>query len=153
MIRYQLRCDAGHEFEGWFPGSGAFERQAENNLLSCPQCGSSNVMRALMAPAVHTGGAPAPAAESPPPPPVTPPGHAPAGVPDAVIALLQKMRETVEKHCDDVGDRFASEALGMHRGEKEARAIYGSMTEQEHAELDEEGVEVHSIPWVRRADS
>ncbi|MCE2574510.1 DUF1178 family protein [Komagataeibacter sp. FNDCR2] len=153
MIRYQLRCGAGHEFEGWFPGSGAFERQAENNLLTCPQCGGGDITRALMAPAVHTSAAPAPARETPPPPPATPPGHAPGGVPDAMIALLQKMRETVEKHCDDVGDRFATEALSMHRGESEARAIYGSMTEQEYSELDEEGVEVHSIPWVRRADS
>ncbi|GBR35252.1 hypothetical protein AA11826_1372 [Komagataeibacter oboediens DSM 11826] len=74
-------------------------------------------------------------------------------MPDAVIALLQKIRHTVEEHCDDVGDRFASEALDMHRGKSEARGIYGSMTPQEQAELDEEGVDVHAIPWVRRADS
>ncbi|MFT8712887.1 DUF1178 family protein, partial [Komagataeibacter rhaeticus] len=101
---------------------------------------------------VHT--APAPArAEAVPPPAATPPGPAPGAVPDAVIALLQKMRQTVETHCDDVGDRFAQEALDMHRGTREARGIYGSMTAEEQAELDEEGVEVHAIPWVRRADS
>ncbi|MFT8711673.1 DUF1178 family protein, partial [Komagataeibacter rhaeticus] len=54
MIRYQLRCGAGHEFEGWFPGSSAFERQAADGLLCCPQCGTHDVTRALMAPAVHT---------------------------------------------------------------------------------------------------
>lgn len=153
MIRYQLRCSAGHEFEGWFPGSSAFERQAESGLLSCPQCGATQVERALMAPAVHTGGGmPAPV-EQEAAPPATPPGHASAGVPDAMIALLQKMRETIEEHCEDVGDRFAEEALSMHRGESEARSIYGNMTAHERAELDEEGVDVQLIPWVRRADS
>ncbi|GCE79221.1 DUF1178 family protein [Komagataeibacter oboediens] len=152
MIRYQLRCRAGHEFEGWFPGSSAFEHQAAHGLLSCPHCGTADISRALMAPAVHTA-APRQETEAPQPPAVTPPGHASAGVPDAVIALLQKIRHTVEEHCDDVGDRFASEALDMHRGKSEARGIYGSMTPQEQAELDEEGVDVHAIPWVRRADS
>ncbi|GCE82749.1 DUF1178 family protein [Komagataeibacter diospyri] len=152
MIRYELRCNAGHEFEGWFPGSAAFEQQARRGLLSCPQCGSAEVTRALMAPAVHTAGSHL-ARDAPPQPAVTPPGHASGGVPDAMTALLQKIRHTVEEHCDDVGDRFAEEALDMHRGRTEARGIYGSMTPQEQAELDEEGVEVHAIPWVRRADS
>ena len=153
MIRYQLRCGAGHEFEGWFPGSSAFERQAADGLLCCPQCGTHDVARALMAPAVHTAPAPAREEDAAPPPAATPPGHASGAVPDAMIALLQKMRQTVETHCDDVGDHFAQEALDMHRGTREARGIYGSMTAEEQAELDEEGVEVHAIPWVRRADS
>ncbi|WP_130730989.1 DUF1178 family protein [Komagataeibacter xylinus] len=156
MIRYQLRCGAGHEFEGWFPGSAAFEQQAAAGLLSCPHCGSPDVTRALMAPAVHTGmparqaeaAAVTPAMSAP-----TPPGHAPQAMPDTMLALLQKIRDTVEAECEDVGDRFAEEALGMHHGEREARGIYGSMTQEEHAELDEAGVEVHAIPWVRRADS
>ena len=29
MIHYQLRCDAAHEFDGWFKDSAGFERQAE----------------------------------------------------------------------------------------------------------------------------
>ncbi|AQU86537.1 hypothetical protein B0W47_02655 [Komagataeibacter nataicola] len=153
MIRYQLRCGAGHEFEGWFPGSAAFERQAAGGLLSCPHCGSPDVTRALMAPAVHTGMPARQVKETATPATPTPPGHAPQAMPDTMVALLQKIRDTVEAQCDDVGDRFAEEALGMHRGEREARGIYGSMTEQEHAELDEAGVEVHAIPWVRRADS
>lgn len=157
MIRYQLRCGVGHEFEGWFPGSAAFERQAAGGLLSCPHCGAPDVTRALMAPAVHTGmparQAEATATPATPMPAPTPPGHAPQAMPDTMLALLQKIRETVETHCDDVGDGFAEEALGMHRGEREARGIYGSMTEEEHAELDEAGVEIHAIPWVRRADS
>lgn len=153
MIRYQLRCGAGHEFEGWFPGSNAFEQQAADGLLCCPQCGTHTVARALMAPAVRTRPAAPAQAEETLPPTATPPGHAPEALPDAMIALLQKMRQTVEEHCEDVGDRFAHEALEMHRGTRESRGIYGSMTVQEQAELDEEGVEVHAIPWVRRADS
>ena len=50
MIKYQLVCDAEHEFEGWFGDSAAFETQSKSGLLSCPVCGSDHVRRALMAP-------------------------------------------------------------------------------------------------------
>ena len=40
MIVFDLSCDQGHRFEGWFGSSGDFADQRERGLLSCPQCGS-----------------------------------------------------------------------------------------------------------------
>ena len=36
-----------------------------------------------------------------------------------MLAVLQRMRAEVEKHCDYVGPQFADEARKMHRGESE----------------------------------
>ena len=50
MIRYKLRCNKQHEFEAWFGSSAAYDRQAKRGLVTCPDCGSKKVEKALMAP-------------------------------------------------------------------------------------------------------
>ena len=62
MIRYGLRCEAGHGFDGWFRSSDDFDAQGARGLLSCPACGSTEVTTALMAPAVRLKSAAQPAA-------------------------------------------------------------------------------------------
>jgi len=168
MIHYQLRCSQQHEFDGWFQGITAFEKQAASGLVECPHCGDVKVSRALMAPAVTTRDVEAPAAAerarapqpSPPavaPPSATPgtpaPGTAVSGpMPAHIRAMLQRMRAEVEKHCDYVGPSFADEARKMHRGESEKHGIYGETTPGEAEALSDEGIEVARMPWVPRAD-
>jgi len=52
MIHYDVRCSAGHEFDGWFKDSAAFDKQSKRGLVECPVCGDRRVERALMAPAL-----------------------------------------------------------------------------------------------------
>ena len=52
MIHYHLKCARGHAFDGWFASSGTFEEQRVEGLLACPTCGTADVDRALMAPAL-----------------------------------------------------------------------------------------------------
>jgi hypothetical protein len=157
MIHYQLRCQDDHAFDGWFRDSNAFDTQAKGGLLTCPVCGGSDVSRALMAPAVGKKGnalvaAPAapPATEAAAPPP--PSQAVVAAMPDAMRALLQRMRAEVEKQCDYVGSDFADEARKIHNGESKARGIYGETTPEEAERLADDGIEVARIPWVPRAD-
>lgn len=166
MIHYQLRCEQDHEFDGWFNDSAGFEKQAKRGLIECPACGDTKVTRALMTPAVATrdvarpGPRDEPEAKPPVPvqqvlPPVPVPGAGPrpgVPVPAQMIAMLQRVREMVEKHCDYVGPAFAEEARKIHRGEAEERGIYGETTPEEAETLAEEGIEVRGIPWVPRAD-
>ena len=56
MIRYRLKCRRGHEFEGWFSGSAAFDRESKQGRVACPTCGTSKVSKALMAPRIAKGG-------------------------------------------------------------------------------------------------
>ena len=145
MIHYRLRCAEGHEFEGWFRDSVAFDDQSGRGLLSCPQCGGTNVRRGLMAPFLGTSREPAK------PPAVS--SRAPAAVlPDQLRAALQRMRAEIERGCDDVGDGFADAARRLHHGEDPPRGIYGQTSKTEREALAEEGIEVMCIPWLPRAE-
>jgi hypothetical protein len=140
VIRYALACGGGHEFEGWFGGSAAFDEQKAAGGISCPVCGSAEVEKALMAPAV--AGAKRAAAQDPIP------VAAPHAVPEEFLATLRKLRRHVAETADYVGDRFAEEARRIHYREAEARGIYGEATRDEAAALSEEGVEFHPLPFL-----
>jgi hypothetical protein len=154
MIHYQLRCGQSHGFDGWFNDSASFETQAKRGLIECPECGGTDVERALMTPAVSKRESlPVPAAEpTTPAPPPSPEKVAMGRLPAQMLAALQRMRAEVEKNCDYVGPGFADEARAIHRGEVEARSIYGETTEDQAESLAEEGIAVARIPWVPRAD-
>ena len=155
MIHYQLRCRDGHEFEGWFRNSAAFESQAVGGLLSCPRCGITQVDRGLMAPAVRTRPAALPQAAVAPaavPVGVERPDRPPPSLPDEMRAVLQRLRSEVERQCDDMGDRFADEAIRMSRGEVATRGIYGNASEDDREALSDEGIEIMQIPWLSPAD-
>jgi hypothetical protein len=158
MIHYQLRCGSEHEFDGWFAGSAAFERQADAGLIACPVCAGTDVTRALMAPNLtRKGGAIAPPEDAPAPAPAVPapmPPQAAAGrLPDGVRAALTRLRAEVEKHCDYVGADFAEEARRIHEGKAPLRGIYGESTDEQAEELAEDGINIARIPWLPRADS
>jgi hypothetical protein len=154
MIHYQLRCSQLHGFDGWFKDSASFEKQAKRGLIECPECGGTDVERALMAPALaKRESLPVPVAQPKAPAPVPPPVKATAGrLPAQVMAALQRIRAEVEKSCEYVGPNFADQARAMHRGEAEPKSIYGETTEEQAETLSEEGIAVAKIPWVPRAD-
>ncbi len=167
MIHYALRCADGHEFDGWFRSSAAFDAQAEGGLLACPLCASTRVGRAMMAPRVSTGAVarvdaatPAPPGQQETPAQASPePGEAVGmsvggapSMPDQVRATLQRIRAEVERKCDYVGPHFADTARAMHDGSQTPRPIYGETTPEQASALAEDGIEVTRIPWVPRAD-
>ncbi|MGC8475325.1 MAG: DUF1178 family protein [Acetobacteraceae bacterium] len=165
MIHYQLRCQQGHEFDGWFNDSAGFERQAARRLIACPECADTSVSRALMAPALGRGAkappeppaapapAPAPSAAPSPPPGAAPPGtEVLARMPDKLRAALARMRAEVESHCDYVGPAFAEEARRIHDGTAPPRGIYGETTPDQAEALEADGIAFARIPWVPRAD-
>jgi len=67
-----------------------------------------------------------------------------------ILEAMETIRQRVEDACDDVGEEFAEEARRIHYGEAEKRGIYGEASEEEAAALDEEGIEVARLPFVRR---
>jgi hypothetical protein len=166
MIAYDLRCEHGHIFEGWFKDAAAYERQEKRKLVSCGICGTTKVKRAPMAPAVagtrsQNEKATPIAADAPLNPPTTPPGpgqrtyatHPDAAKAAELMAELRKLRDHVEKNADYVGPKFAEEARKIHYGEKEKRNIYGEASESDAAKLAEEGIEFARVPWIKPADS
>jgi hypothetical protein len=135
MILFDLRCKDGHAFEAWFRDGAAYEDQVAAGDLACPVCGSAEVSKALMAPAVSSR-----------------PRIDPAQAADA-MRLLRRVQDHIEKNFDHVGPRFAEEARKIHYGEAEKRSIYGEATTAEAKELRDEGIEVGQIPWPSRHDA
>lgn len=152
MIHYQLQCGQSHGFDGWFKDSASFDKQARRGLIECPECGGTDIQRALMAPAVAKRKTQAVAAPAPAPAQPEPAKVAAARIPAQVLAALQRLRSEVEKNCEYVGPSFADQARAMHRGETEAKPIYGETSEEQAETLVEEGIQVAKIPWVPRAD-
>ena len=141
MIRYDLICEAGHEFDGWFSDSAAFDEQARQGLVSCIHCGSPNIEKQLMAPgiAVKSNRKSEPAAK-----PVLATTVDPRQ--QKIVQLMRELRKAVEENAEYVGDKFAEEARKIHYEETEKRGIYGETTPQDAEELIDEGIEIHPLP-------
>jgi hypothetical protein len=134
LIRFSLNCDHDHAFEAWFRSNDDFDTQKKRGLVECPECGSTKVGKALMAPAVSTSRKQDKMALAM--------GDAQKQAMAQLKALSEKMRE----NADYVGDKFADEARKIHFGETEARGIYGEATPDEAKSLAEDGVEFLPIP-------
>jgi hypothetical protein len=145
VIVFDLKCGPqGHVFEAWFSSSGAFEEQRGRGLLACPLCGSAEVAKAPMAPAV-----PAKANARSAPPSPTCPAHfsgAPAEV-KALLAAAAAVQKQLLAGSESVGDRFADEARAIHLGEADSRAIHGRASRAEAEALVEEGIPVAPLPF------
>ena len=134
MIRFSLHCDKDHEFEAWFSSSTDFDSQTERGLVECPVCGSRQVGKALMAPAVAVS---------------KQPGQRSLAMDPERREMMRKIREMVQAvkmNSEDVGERFAEEARKIHHGETEARGIYGKASGDEARSLIEEGIEIAPLP-------
>lgn len=153
MIVFDLHCDAGHRFEGWFASSSDFDSQRERGLVSCPDCGSHEVGKAPMAPAVPVKGnrilTERPNAGT---------GNAnddaqpvsnremPAELREAFTALARAQAKALEK-SEWVGDNFADQSRAMHYGERDEAAIHGRASIEEAKSLIDEGVPVAPLPF------
>ena len=135
MIRYELSCDNGHTFEGWFGSADDFDRQQRMALVACPNCGSAHVAKRLMAPSVSTARKKERRQEL-----VVQAGQ------KEMMSKLREIVSTIRANSEDVGERFPEEARKIHYGETEQRGLIGRASAEEVRELLEEGVEVAPLP-------
>lgn len=145
MKVFDLICDAGHRFEGWFASAEQYASQRDALTVRCPLCESSEVRREPSAPRLNLGGEElAPNAAGAP--------AAPASTGDEgasmAAAIFERLRRVVLE-TEDVGGRFAEEARRIHYAEIPARAIRGMATDQEQRDLHEEGIETIRLPIPR----
>lgn len=132
MIIYDVKCENGHTFEGWFKDRQAWIEQNARRLICCPVCNSSQVE---IAPSSLT---------------IMGRDSKMSGEKDAQDMapgqVLRILHEYIEHHFEDVGNKFAEVALKIHAGDEEKRNIKGTTTPQEEAVLKEEGVSFIKIP-------
>ncbi len=157
MIRYALVCDRKHDFEAWFQSSADYDKQRKRALVSCPACGSTEIEKAIMAPALGRASKRRDAAmvSNAPAAPAAEPAQAVAeAAPVAMLspqekefrAKLKELRDHLTKNADNVGKKFSEEARKMHYGEIEHRSIYGEASPDDARALHEEGIEFHPLP-------
>jgi hypothetical protein len=146
MIRYALKCSAGHAFDAWFASSASYDEQCEAEAIRCPNCGSAEVCKAPMAPAVLRGQSRRDKRNEAPDAGAGLTSEDPSAAGGQTYAFLKGLREHLKANADDVGDRFAEEARKMHDGEAEERSIYGEATADEAKSLYEDGIPVLPLP-------
>tara|TARA_B100000767_G_C19493506_1_gene421223 strand:+ start:98 stop:520 length:423 start_codon:yes stop_codon:yes gene_type:complete len=140
MIKYLLKCNNKHEFESWFSDSKEYEKLKKKRLIECIFCQSKNVNKSIMSPNI-------------------------VGKKKIIekkfnnkefIKIkkdLLKIRKFVEKNFEFVGDKFSKKVREIYYDNKKNKKIYGTATLEERLELEEEGIELASIPWVNKKDN
>jgi len=138
MIKYNLKCKNEHEFESWFSDSYEFENLKKRKLLECIFCSSKKINKSIMAPMV-------------------------SGTKEKKIEIqelnknlvneknkLLKLRKFVESNFEYVEKDFSKRVREIYYDKKNKKAIYGTTTAEEREELEEEGIDLLSIPWVEK---
>ena len=144
MIKYNLECSCGETFESWFQNSSEYENLLKKNLINCYVCGrSKTVKKSIMAPSVATSKT----------------CVAEKDVEQKkeffknVKSKIKELNDYVAKNAEYVGDKFVSEVRSIHYDKKKKRNIYGNATLEETKELQEEGIDVATIPWAPKEDA
>ena len=137
MIKYRLSCGDGHEFESWFRAIADFDTQTRAGDVACPLCGSTEITKQPMAPAVVSGRSPTPASV---------PATIDPRLNTATLGVLRAFKKAVLENSEDVGTSFADEARKIHFGEVEERNIRGTSTIDEAQALAEDGVSFGVLP-------
>lgn len=127
MVVFDLKCSAGHRFEGWFDDLRDLRSQLRKGLLACPSCGDASITQVPAGFAVSRK-------------------KGQAGSEDAAAALGRAMARHLKDNFEDVGPGFAKEALKIHYGASEPRNIRGVSTADEEKMLSEEGVSFFKLP-------
>ena len=134
MIKYLLKCKNKHEFESWFSDSKEYEKLKKKDLIECIFCKSVKISKSIMSPNILGKQIKYP------------------NINENIELIkikkdLKKIKMFVEKNFEFVGDKFSTEVREIYYNNKK-KNIYGTINSKEKAELEEEGIQLASIPWI-----
>jgi len=138
MIKYNLKCHNDHEFESWFSDSNEFENLKKKKLLECIFCFSKKINKSIMAPMISS------TKEN---------NYEIKNLNDNQNIernKLHHLREFVEKNFEYVGKNFSRKVREVYYDKKSNKKIYGITTPDERKNLEEEGIDLLTIPWVSK---
>lgn len=138
---FDLECEHGHLFEGWFGSHEDYDAQQARGLVTCPVCASASITKRLSAPRLNVANLHEPASR-----PALPANASEAEKMAALQAVVMRQVRAVLRNTENVGPRFAEEARRIHAGDADDRPIRGTATPQERAELADDGIEVMAVP-------
>ena len=138
MIKYNLVCECGKDFESWFSSSTEYDVLKKRKLVNCIYCNSTSVKKSIMSPNL---------------PVKSQKKSKKVQLEKNIKKQLLNFRKYIEKNCKNVGDNFPQEARNIHYDKKTSKGIYGKATQEEASELLEEGIEVGTIPWINKYEN
>ena len=138
MIKYNLKCHKEHEFESWFSDSNEFDNLKKKRLLECIFCTSKKINKSIMAPMVS--------------------GIKESNNENVLLNYsfknekkkLLELRKFVENNFEYVGKNFSRKVRELYYDKKSKKNFYGTTTVKEREELEEEGIDLLSVPWVNK---
>ena len=136
MIAFDMECSQGHLFEGWFDSNESFEEQNARGLVSCPYCDDTDIRKVMSPVAVKKSH----------------PEDRPTRGGIDYQRLAREIVDYVQNNFEDMGPKFAAEALKIHYGVAERRNIKGSATADEEETLRDEGIEFFKVPLPKIDD-
>ena len=144
MIKYQLRCEHDHKFDGWFPNIAEFERQQKKDLLVCPMCDSKRVDRAIMSPSIGKSKKAIKKKKD-----LTDQITADTMIPAAQAKnILRRIRKHIVTEFDNVGNNFVKEYRRHEKGDRDDR-FYGTPNQKEVNQLLDEGINLFHVPDIK----
>ena len=139
MIVLNIICDdCSNEFEGWFDTHTSCQSQIKKKLVECTQCGSFNVKKGLSAPNVSLN------------------KNSSIDQNKILNELKSKIKDVqsfVEKNAEYVGDNFTYEARRIHYDKIKKKPIYGTASKEDVKDLQDEGINVATIPWIEKKEN
>ena len=139
MIKYKLSCnECKKSFDSWFSSSNEFERLKKIKLLNCNFCDSLKVEKSLMAPNVLNDSN----------------ENSKYKIDDKkrfrnFKKEIRNYQNFIKNNFEYVGENFTFEARSIHyNSKKKNKGIYGKATKEQLKELNDEGIETQSIPWI-----
>ena len=138
MIKYIIKCHNDHEFESWFSDSKEFDKLNKKKMLECIYCSSKKITKSIMAPMISN-----------------------LKNSKEQIEIINKnfkneknnllqLRKYIEKNFNYVGKDFSKKVREIYYDKKNKKTIYGTTTAEEREELEEEGIDLLSIPWFEK---
>ncbi len=151
MIKYKLKCKAqfcskNKDFDGWFQNIKSYEEQKNGGLITCPTCGSDNIVKSLTAPNLKKSVSQKHDKE------IKKQSDSDiSGIDNnkVLMTILRTLKREVQKNSTFVGDDFVQQARAMKKGTLKEKAIHGYGSNNEIEELKDEGIDVVDIPWVQ----
>ena len=137
MIKYKLKCnDCERDFDSWFSSSLEFEKLKKKSFLNCHFCESKNVVKNLMAPNILNQS-------------LKTEDNISNKKKLNIKKRILKFQNFIKRNFEYVGDEFAFKARSLHYdNKKNHKGIYGSASKKQIRDLQDEGIETQTFPWI-----
>tara|TARA_B100000424_G_scaffold234830_1_gene198846 strand:- start:151 stop:579 length:429 start_codon:yes stop_codon:yes gene_type:complete len=137
MIKYKLKCkECEKNFDSWFSSSLEFEKLKKKDFLNCHFCGSKKIIKNLMAPHILNQS-------------LNIENKSVNKKKQNTRKKILEFQNFIKNNFEYVGDEFAYKARSLYYDKKKnQKGIYGSASKKQIKDLQDEGIQTQTFPWI-----